>query len=81
MVAELTGLDIANASMLDEGTAAAEAMTLMHRAVKSASNRLVVDADLYPQTAAVIATRAEPLGIDVVTADLAAGLPEEISSG
>lgn len=76
MVAELTGLDIANASMLDEGTAAAEAMTLMHRAVKSASNRLVVDADLYPQTAAVIATRAEPLGIDVVTADLAAGLPE-----
>lgn len=81
MVAELTGLDIANASMLDEGTAAAEAMTLMHRAVKSASNRLVVDADLYPQTAAVIATRAQPLGIDVVTADLAAGLPEEISSG
>lgn len=76
MVAELTGLDIANASMLDEGTAATEAMTLMHRAVKSASNRLVVDADLYPQTAAVIATRAEPLGIDVVTADLAAGLPE-----
>lgn len=76
MVAELTGLDIANASMLDEGTAAAEAMTLMHRAVKSASNRLVVDGDLYPQTAAVIATRAQPLGIDVVTADLAAGLPE-----
>lgn len=76
MVSELTGLDIANASMLDEGTAAAEAMTLMHRAVKSKSNRLIVDADVYAQTAAVIDTRAQPLGIEVVTADLAQGLPD-----
>jgi glycine dehydrogenase len=76
MVCDLTGLDIANASMLDEGTAAAEAMTLMHRVVKASSNRLAVDADLYPQTAAVLATRARPLGIDIVTADLRDGLPD-----
>ncbi|HET6736225.1 aminomethyl-transferring glycine dehydrogenase [Mycobacterium sp.] len=76
MVADLTGLEVANASMLDEGTAAAEAMTLMHRAVRGPSNRLAVDADIYRQTAAVIATRAEPLGIEIVTADLRQGLPE-----
>lgn len=76
MVADLTGLEIANASMLDEGTAAAEAMTLMHRAVRGSANRLAVDADLFGQTAAVLATRAEPLGIEVVTADLRAGLPD-----
>ena len=58
MVCDLTGLEVANASMLDEGTAAAEAMTLMHRAVRGSSNRLVVDRDVYPQTAAVLATRA-----------------------
>jgi glycine dehydrogenase len=76
MVADLTGMQIANASMLDEGTAAAEAMTLMHRATRGSSNRLAVDADLYRQTAAVLATRAEPLGIEVVTADLRQGLPD-----
>ncbi|MFG1935236.1 aminomethyl-transferring glycine dehydrogenase [Mycobacterium sp. NPDC048908] len=76
MVADLTGLEVANASMLDEGTAAAEAMTLMHRAVKGPSNRLAVDADVYRQTAAILATRAEPLGIEIVTADLRAGLPD-----
>jgi glycine dehydrogenase len=76
MVADLTGLEVANASMLDEGTAAAEAMTLMHRAVKRPTNLLAVDADVYRQTAAILATRAEPLGIEIVTADLRAGLPE-----
>nr|WP_225951810.1 aminomethyl-transferring glycine dehydrogenase [Mycobacterium sp. OAS707] len=76
MVADLTGLEVANASMLDEGTAAAEAMTLMHRAVRGPSNRLVIDADVYSQTAAIVATRAEPLGIEIVTADLRAGLPD-----
>ena len=76
MVADLTGLDIANASMLDEATAAAEAMTLMHRAVKGSVNRLAVDTDLFGQTAAVLATRAEPLGIEIVTADLRDGLPD-----
>jgi glycine dehydrogenase len=76
MVSDLTGLEVANASMLDEGTAAAEAMTLMHRAVKGSVKRLVVDADVYRQTAAVLATRAEPLGIEIVTADLRQGLPD-----
>ena len=76
MVADLTGLEVANASMLDEGTAAAEAMTLMHRAVRGPSNRLAVDTDVYRQTAAVLATRAEPLGIEIVTADLRQGLPD-----
>lgn len=76
MVADLTGLEIANASMLDEGTAAAEAMTLMHRASRGKSNRLAVDADLFTQTAAVLATRAAPLGIEIVTADLRDGLPD-----
>ena len=75
MVTDLTGLEVANASMLDEGTAAAEAMTLMHRAVRGSANRLAVDADVYAQTAAVLRTRAEPLGIEIVTADLSAGLP------
>jgi glycine dehydrogenase len=76
MVCDLTGLEVANASMLDEGTAAAEAMTLMHRAVRGPANRLVVDTDVYQQTAAVLATRAEPLGIEIVTADLRNGMPE-----
>ncbi len=79
MIADLTGLDIANASMLDEATAAAEAMTLMLRAArtpKGSAHRLAVDSDLFPQTAAVLATRAEPMGIEIVTADLRAGLPD-----
>ncbi|RUP30699.1 MAG: glycine dehydrogenase (aminomethyl-transferring) [Mycolicibacterium sp.] len=76
MVTDLTGMEIANASMLDEATAAAEAMTLMHRAVKGDCRRLAVDVDIYPQTAAVLATRAEPLNIEIVTADLRDGLPE-----
>ena len=76
MVADLTGLPTANASLLDEPTAAAEAMTLMRRSVRGGPNRLVVDADCLPQTIAVVQTRAEPLGIEVVVADLAAGLPD-----
>jgi glycine dehydrogenase len=76
MIADLTGLDLANASMLDEATAAAEAMTLMHRATRGPANRLAVDEDVFAQTAAILATRAEPLGIEIVTADLRGGLPE-----
>ena len=74
-VADLTGLDIANASMLDEATAAAEAMTLIRRTARSKSERFVVDADTLPQTLAVLQTRAEPLGIVVEVADLRDGLP------
>ena len=77
MVSDLTGMDLANSSMLDESTAAAEAMTLLRRAGKSRSHRFVVDSDALPQTLAVLATRAEPLGIELVRADLGAdGLPE-----
>jgi glycine dehydrogenase len=76
MVADLTGLDTANASLLDEATAAAEAMTLMRRSVRSTSERLVVDADCLPQTIAVVQTRAEPLGITVDVTDLSDGLPD-----
>ncbi|MGC5321399.1 aminomethyl-transferring glycine dehydrogenase [Micromonospora arida] len=70
MVTDLTGLATANASMLDEGTAAAEAMTLARRASKSKSGVYVVDADALPQTIAVITSRAEPLGIDVRVLDV-----------
>ncbi len=76
MVADLTGMEVANASMLDEATAAAEAMTLLRRAGKSKSPRVVVDADLFPQTRAVIETRAEPLGIEVVEASLDSERPD-----
>ncbi|SBT66645.1 glycine dehydrogenase (decarboxylating) alpha subunit [Micromonospora sediminicola] len=70
MVTDLTGLATANASMLDEGTAAAEAMTLARRASKSRSPVYVVDADALPQTVAVITSRAEPLGIEVRVLDV-----------
>ncbi|MDG4839319.1 aminomethyl-transferring glycine dehydrogenase [Micromonospora sp. WMMD967] len=70
MVTDLTGLATANASMLDEGTAAAEAMTLARRASKSKSGVYVVDADALPQTIAVITSRAVPLGIDVRVVDV-----------
>ncbi|WP_018352813.1 aminomethyl-transferring glycine dehydrogenase [Longispora albida] len=76
VISDLTGLPTAGASLLDEATAAAEAMTLARRAGKSKSSRFVVDADAFPQTISVIATRAEPLGIEVTVADLSAGLPE-----
>jgi glycine dehydrogenase len=77
MVSDLTGLPVANASLLDEGTAAAEAMTLAHRvAPRRSGDTFLVDADVLPQTIEVIRTRALPLGIEVVVADLTSGLPE-----
>ncbi|GEL20720.1 aminomethyl-transferring glycine dehydrogenase [Pseudonocardia asaccharolytica] len=77
MVADLTGLPVAGASLLDEATAAAEAMTLLRRAGKSTSPRFVVDADTLPQTLEVLRTRAEPLGIELVVHDLGDGLPDD----
>jgi len=65
MVCDLTGMEISNASLLDEATAAAEAMTLAKRSAKSKSNTIIVAADCHPQTIALIKTRAEPLGLDV----------------
>jgi glycine dehydrogenase len=78
MVTDLTGLTTANASMLDEGTAVAEAMTLARRSSKAKSPVYVVDADTLPQSLAVLRTRAEPLGIKLVVVDLDSGeLPAE----
>ena len=65
MVCDLTGMPIANASMLDEATAAAEAMTLAKRSVKAKGNKLIVSGDCHPQTIEVIQTRAAPLGLAV----------------
>ena len=78
VVADLTGLPVAGASLLDEATAAAEAMTLARRTSKAPADAVfVVDADVLPQTLAVIRTRAEPLGLEVVVADVHAdGLPD-----
>jgi glycine dehydrogenase len=69
MVADLTGMEIANASLLDEATAAAEAVALAHRAAKNDSAAFFVDRDCHPQTIAVIETRARPLGIAVTVGD------------
>ncbi|TNJ35160.1 aminomethyl-transferring glycine dehydrogenase [Arenimonas terrae] len=69
MCADLTGMEIANASLLDEATACAEAMTLAKRSCKSKSNVFVVSSGLHPQSLELIRTRAEPLGIEVVVAN------------
>lgn len=79
MVSDLTALDIANASLLDEGTAAAEAMGLCRRGSKSKATAFFVDHHCHPQTIAVIRTRAEPLGWKVIVGDPFADLkPEEV---
>jgi glycine dehydrogenase len=65
MVCDLTGMEISNSSLLDEATAAAEAMTLAKRSAKSKSNTIIVAGDCHPQTIALIKTRAEPLGLEV----------------
>lgn len=69
MIAELTGMEIANASLLDEATAAAEAMAMAHRALRGKKNRFLVCANCHPQTIDVIRTRAAPLGIEIETFD------------
>ena len=69
MISDLTGMEMSNSSMLDEGTAAAEAMALCQRMSKSKSSRFFVDSDCLPQTIEVIKTRAEPMGIEVEVAD------------
>jgi glycine dehydrogenase len=83
MVSDLAGLPTANASLLDEATAAAEAMALCRRvSTAPAGAAFVIDADALPQTIAVVRTRATPLGIPVVVADLAAGeLPDSDIAG
>ncbi len=76
LVSDLTGLPVAGSSLLDEPTAAAEAMTLARRAGRSSSPRFLVDQDTHPQTLAVLATRAEPLGIELDVVELSGGLPD-----
>ncbi|VFR83854.1 Glycine dehydrogenase [decarboxylating] (glycine cleavage system P protein) [plant metagenome] len=76
MVADLTALDIANASLLDEGTAAAEAMALARRGARSKSPVFFVSRHCHPQTIEVVRTRAEGLGIEIVEGDESQGLPE-----
>ncbi|MFV0525267.1 MAG: aminomethyl-transferring glycine dehydrogenase [Acidimicrobiales bacterium] len=79
MVADLTGCEIANASMLDDATAAAEAMTMLRRLARTGRDGFFVDAGCHPQTLAVMTTRARPLGIDLVVGDPAVDLvPDEV---
>jgi glycine dehydrogenase len=81
MVCDLTGMPIANASMLDEATAAAEAMTLAKRSVKSKSNVFIVAGDCHPQTIEVIQTRAKPLGIEIKVSTASSTLPQLMAEG
>ena len=74
MITDLTGLDVANASLLDEATAAAEAMALAERAGQSKTRSFFVDSDVHPQTLAVLRTRAEPLGWKLIVGDPLADL-------
>ena len=73
LITELTGLPVSNASLLDEGTAAAEAMILAHSVGKE--NRFVVDSKVFPQTLEVLETRAKPLGIEIVLVDYDGSIP------
>ncbi|MDJ1135702.1 aminomethyl-transferring glycine dehydrogenase [Streptomyces iconiensis] len=77
VIADLTGLPTSGASLLDESTAAAEAMALSRRVGKVKEGVFLVDADCLPQTVAVLRTRAEPTGVEIVVADLSGGIPEE----
>ena len=70
MIIDLTSMDIANASLLDEATAAAEAMTLCYRQSKTKSQKFFVDNNLHPQSIALLKTRAEPLGINLTIGDI-----------
>ena len=76
MITDLTGLDIANSSLLDEATAAAEAMTLARRVSRAKSDRFFVSVHVHPQTLEVLRTRAAGVGIELVVGDEADGLPD-----
>ncbi|MEY3759623.1 MAG: hypothetical protein RIR39_1114, partial [Pseudomonadota bacterium] len=77
VIIDLTGMELANASLLDEATAAAEAMTMSRRLSKSLSNNVVIDQNCHPQTIAVVKTRAHSLGYEVIVADPFHGLEQQ----
>ncbi len=83
MVQDLTGLDVAGASLLDEGTAVVEAALLMRRATRGLPDDAptVIDADAFPQTIALLRGRAEALGFEIIVADLSRGLPADLPEG
>ena len=81
MICDFTGMDISNASLLDEGTAAAEAVGLSYRLCKNDSNTVFVSKDCHPQTIDVIKTRAEPLGLTVIVGDENSEIKEDIVCG
>ena len=81
MIIDFTGMDIANASLLDEGTAAAEAMGLSYRISKTDSNKVFVSKNCHPQTIEVIKTRAEPLGVEIIVGDEETDIKDEIICG
>ena len=81
MITDLTGMEIASASLLDEATAAAEAMTLAKRSAKSKSNVFLVAGDTYPQTIEVLRTRAEPLGLTVEIVRSTDAFHEKLAAG
>ncbi len=81
MVIDLTGMDIANGSLLDEATAAAEAMALANRTHKAKGNRFLVDPDTHPQTISILKTRAEPLGIIIDIQPVGAAMAADCFGG
>jgi len=81
MITDFTGMDIANASLLDEGTAAAEAVGLSYRVSKNDSNKVFISKDCHPQTIDVIKTRAEPMGLEVIVGDEYKDIKDEIVCG
>ncbi|MDC0850918.1 aminomethyl-transferring glycine dehydrogenase [Candidatus Pelagibacter sp.] len=81
MIIDFTGMDIANASLLDEGTAAAEAMGLSYRISKTDSNKVFVSKNCHPQIIEVIKTRAEPLGVEIIVGDEETDIKDEIICG
>ena len=81
MIIDFTGMDIANASLLDEGTAAAEAVGLSYRVSKNDSNKVFVSKDCHPQTIDVIKTRAEPMGLEVIVGDEYTDIKDDIVCG
>jgi len=81
MIIDFTGMDIANASLLDEGTAAAEAIGLSYRLCKKDTKKVFVSKDCHPQTIDVIKTRAEPLGLDIIVGDEKKDIDSDIICG